>query len=556
MDKVKVRFDEYPTPEDIIAKFETNQFWSNKDKKIYSAADLEEGRGYQRYHEPQVLIRFRNKEKWFNIRNQNFLTEIDNWTGTRIKSYHFQEAATKEIVSWRKLEHNHSYVVEEYPMISVQVELPSKEVKKAVINKEEDLEKQWYGFARRNGVQGHIRVLREEHEIQFEEIKNQEQIRLEEAWDTKIIVQDETSETEFKLWRASSGTSKWKIQKVYPGRSLFFQNQIVDWKDIKDGETYQAFEPLKCTPEIVGHFIWGSSGEETFRYRTTREAQALIKARAGPNREIQEEGSGESVDPMKVQEGKTYELVHKVAPDTIKFWWDDNLYEFPRKSTNAEFWNQVRESINARSLQLWGRSGIVQPNYANPKTTYVLRRWAQKRAIIEVTFWRGQTKLEWDINQPGTQDKIKQVFGKQDWIPVDGEGIRCVFRKLKDGRTYLLKTKDEMNEPPQTFEKGSKFTLKNGRRWIHCKVEIDQKIHEIAVKEGDQYNFIQVLTSIGGGRHYEFQNLTPDPSWENQTLKIEAKGKPRGISFYISMQTGENETETIQIFAQKNAHIG
>jgi hypothetical protein len=520
MDKVEVRFDECPTPEDIIAKFGANQFWDNRSKKVYSAAELEEGRGYQRYQEPQALITFRGEEKWFNFRSQTFQTEISEWAGVQIKSYHFRETGTGEITNWRRVENNHNYEVEEYPIISVQVSFPNGKTIKAVVNKEADLGKQWYGIARMNEVQGRIRAIREGQEIQLEEIRNHDQISIEEAWDTKIIVQDETTETEFKLWKADSGTNKWKIQKVFPGRLLFSQNQKVDWSDIQDGETYQAFEPMKFTPEIVGHFIWGSSGAATLKYRTSREAQALIRAKAGPNRIIHEEGSGELTDPMKVQADRTYELVYKEIPDSIKFWWDDNLYEFPRKPTNAEFWNQVRESINARSLQLWGRSGIVQPNYANSKETYILRRWSQKRAIIEVTLRRNQMEMLLDINQPGIQDKIKQTFGNREWIPVDGEGNRCNFNKLKDGRTYQLRMENEMKEPFLKHENTSRFTLKNGRKWIHCKVEIDQKIHEIAVKEGGRHNFIQVLTSIGGGRYYEIQNLKPEVSWENQILKI------------------------------------
>jgi hypothetical protein len=161
------------------------------------------------------------------------------------------------------------------------------------------------------------------------------------------------------------------------------QKQKIDWENIQDGETYQAFEPLK-SPEIVGHFIWGSSGEATLRYRTSREAHALIKAHAGPNREIQEEDSGKPIDPMEVQEEKIYELVYKVPPDSIKFWWDDNLYEFPRTSANAEFWSQIRESVNAKNLQLWGRSGIVQPNFASSKEIYALRDGVRSERLLRL----------------------------------------------------------------------------------------------------------------------------------------------------------------------------
>jgi hypothetical protein len=62
-----------------------------------------------------------------------------------------------------------------------------------------------------------------------------------------------------------------------------------------------------------------------------------------------EQQSGELTEPMKVLPDRTYELIQKVGPDVI--------YETPRQKSDAEFWDQVREYINARSLQLTNSRG-------------------------------------------------------------------------------------------------------------------------------------------------------------------------------------------------------
>jgi hypothetical protein len=173
-----------------------------------------------------------------------------------------------------------------------------------------------------------------------------------------------------------------------------------------------------------------------------------------------------------------------------------------------------------------------------------------------VAIQRGPNTIEWDNNQRGLMDKIRQTFGIQDWILVDGNGRKRPIEKLKDGWTYQLRLEDELGLPPPDFETGSKFTIKGGRKWIRCNVELDQKIHETFVKDGDRRNFIQVLCSIGGAKYYAVEGKTPEASWEGQTIKITTKGKSSGISFYATLKTGDKESETVQIFARKGERIG
>jgi hypothetical protein len=91
---------------------------------------------------------------------------------------------------------------------------------------------------------------------------------------------------------------------------------------------------------------------------------------------------------------------------------------------------------------------------------------------------------------------------------------------------------------------------------VHFKVELGGRLHELSMKEGDNRNPADALHSISGAERVSIPQGKVALNWEGKTFKARESGAECRIPFYLKLQTGENEFETIKAYIRQGESIG
>jgi hypothetical protein len=165
MNNQRLKFDHEPREEEIEQATGVMRFWDPKLQRECRARDLRRTKRYHRIRGVIVRVRCPQGEREFDQRSRTFLTEVSQWVWRRVNSWDFRDAEDGEILGWRALRENHCYEVNTKGRITVDIMFGEQEPITKEIDMNGDLEKQWHGMARKNGVEEPIKILRGESEI-------------------------------------------------------------------------------------------------------------------------------------------------------------------------------------------------------------------------------------------------------------------------------------------------------------------------------------------------------------------------------------------------------
>jgi hypothetical protein len=213
----------------------------------------------------------------------------------------------------------------------------------------------------------------------------------------------------------------------------------VDWKDVKYHETHQVMIPqAKEEPLVKWRFDYGGH-ERDIEYARAKTTWNTLNDWAGPPLEIRDEETDVVTDPTKVQPGRLYRGLQRIPEQKTRLYWDHSYFEIEWKGTEREFWKDLREYVDSRYLRLRGPKGWTDAKYANFDRLYTVRRFANRRTLIEVAIDQSDKVIFLDQERTYVWSQITRAFGKHDCIVFRPNWKAFTPKTLQDGSRYGLR---------------------------------------------------------------------------------------------------------------------